>query len=289
MKQNRMEQFKPETYQLSEKENLQIFNERVEPFLFRGVEQAIQPKLMLVTGQPGAGKTVLLGHMNRQMNIEQPHKNAVIIGDELRVFHPMYDTLMNLNDTHSATFTDHDSGKWVERAVNKASSVRCNTLVEGTMRRPEVTVTTARLFKAQGYTTELNILVVPYAMSKLGILQRYFEQVRDTGVGRFTVTESHDASYRGIPQSLDAVVDAGVIDEINLYRRGDVKIRSFVPRPVLSDEVSALYGQLRNTPLAAGEKTAAAITCTQLEAMAHEFHKEEMLPYIDEVKAVINE
>lgn len=278
----------PNKYHLTEADNLRIFNERVEPFLFRDIERADTPKLVLVSGQPGVGKSVLLGHINRHMNIEQRHKNAVIVGDQLRVFHPMYETLINLDDVHSAAHTDHDSGKWVERALDKASEVGCNALVEGTMRRPEVTVNTAQMFKESGYTTQLNLLVVPYAMSKLGILQRYFEQVRDTGVGRFTVSESHDASFGAIPASLELVVSANVLDEIDLYRRGGVKFRSFLPQPVMAHEVGDMYRQLRDAPLTDNETTVADTSCTQLEQMAHEFHKGEMVRYIDEVREVIH-
>lgn len=283
-----MEQLRPENYRLSEEENAQIYEREVSTFLFEGVERAARPKLILVTGQPGAGKTVLLGHIQRQMNLEQPHKNALVIGDDLRPFHPMYETLMGIDDMHSATYTDYDSGKWVEQSLAAASSIGCNALVEGTMRRPEVTVNTARLFKERGYEVELNILVVPYAVSKLGILQRYFEQVRDTGVGRFTVTESHDAAFQGIPTSLEAVVSAGVADKINLYRRGDLKIRSFVPQPVLAGEVTAAYEQLRSATLTRKERRDVLTICRQLESMAHEFHKEEMVPFIDEVREAMN-
>ena len=49
----------------------------------------------------------------------------------------------------------------------------------------------ARRLHTAGYRVETVILAVPQAQSRIGILSRYHEQVKDRGSGRMTVTSTH--------------------------------------------------------------------------------------------------
>ncbi len=46
-----------------------------------------------------------------------------------------------------------------------------------------------------------------FAHSRLGIVDRYHEQVADTGFGRLTARETHDLSYAGVLDSADSSTD----------------------------------------------------------------------------------
>lgn len=284
-----MELSDPNKYRLTEQESKRIFTERIVPILYEGISGAAEPKIIFTSGQPGAGKTVLLGHIKRQMEQEFPEQNAVVIGDDLRSYHPKYEQLLNIDDKSAAFFTDRDSAQWIEQSLEYVSQIRCNTLVESTLRNAGPTLRTAEQFKARGYKTELNIMVVPAILSRLGILQRYFEQVRNTGVGRYTIPEAHSASYNGIPDTLHAVVSSGLIDEMNFYRRGDVKIRSFRPIAELADQIRDIYVSLREEPLSRETREDGFHTVMLLKSMAGEFHEEGMIPILEGLASEFHE
>lgn len=233
-------------------------------------------KIIFVGGQPGAGKTVLLGHINKQMNIAFPRCNVPIVGDDLRVFHPMYERLLIEDDKKAAFYTDTDSGKWIEMALECAAQMQSNVLVEGTLRKAEVSVSTADMFKRAGYETECNILAVPRTLSVIGIYQRYFEQVRNTGSGRFTLLSAHDASYEAASSSIEAIARSGSVDIINFYTRGDVKLDSMHPGEHAAEYISERYRQLRDAPMSDEQFRAAKLSVEVIASLAQEFHQAEM-------------
>lgn len=91
---------------------------------------------MLFGGQPGSGKSAAIADA---VAVIKAHGGGVeIMGDDLRSFHPKYDTLLALDDQTAAFYTDLDAGRWVEKAIQHASSNRYNVVLEGTFQQSDV-------------------------------------------------------------------------------------------------------------------------------------------------------
>jgi len=142
----------PERYSLAPEKLREIYEEDVAPVIFRGARSVDHPTAILLGGQPGAGKTPMQFQAEREFF---DHGGvAKIIGDDLRAFLPHYRRLQREDDQTAAFYTDRDSGRLVEMALDDAAKRRVNVLVEGTMRSPDVVAATLQRFRDAGYRTE---------------------------------------------------------------------------------------------------------------------------------------
>lgn len=194
-----------------------IFDAKIAPRIFGHATSSTTPVAQFVGGQPGAGKT-RAAVTARGLTSESV---AAIIGDRLRGDHPEYARLIETDLIGMPDVTAPALAFWVERAIAHARARRYSVLVEGTFRRPEVTIGTARDFREAGYRTHLVALAVPAWESRLGILDRFVSD-HSTGeeTARWTSASSHDAGYAGTPRTIREAIGAGVVDRLTIMDRG---------------------------------------------------------------------
>ena len=64
-----------------------------------------------------------------------------------------------------------------ERLIEEAIKRKCNIIIEGTMRNPDVPLKTAQKFKDAGFRVEAYIIAAPKEFTQLGLYNRYQEEV----------------------------------------------------------------------------------------------------------------
>lgn len=207
-----------EQHRLSEIEHQRIFERRIVPALFSGVQPAETPIAVIFGGQPGAGKSASLEAAVDELQIRGGA--AQIIGDDLRNYHPRYAELLSRDDKTAAFYTDRDSGRWVEKAIQHAKEQRVNLVIEGTMRDGAKVAETMTSLRAAGYEIDARALAVNERLSWQGVLQRYEAQRADRGSGRMTAPHSHRDAYEGMPLTLERIEREQLADRVSLYRRG---------------------------------------------------------------------
>lgn len=208
----------PEQYRLPEAEHQRIFDTQIRRRLFEDASPADKPVAVIFGGQPGAGKSAALAFAG--LELAERGGAVKIVGDELRDFHPSYAHLLKTDDQHAAFYTDRDSGRWVEKAIDYARTQGYNVIIEGTYRNPDVVAATMTKFREAGYEVDARALAVNERFSEQGILYRYEEQRRDMGHGRMTTPEAHRAAYEGMVRTLDRIEGEALADRLTLYRRG---------------------------------------------------------------------
>jgi hypothetical protein len=124
----------------------------------------------------------------------------------------------------AAFYTDKDTGKWVEKSIAYAKTVRCNLIIEGTMRVPEKISATMQSLREAGYIIEARVLAVNQRLSWQGVLQRYEYQYADRGYGRMTTPDAHQAGYNGVPKTIECIEREKLADRVRVYKRGNVLI-----------------------------------------------------------------
>jgi hypothetical protein len=213
-------------YRLSQDNNERIFKVAIEPTEFKHLVRQNKPTAIFVGGQPGAGKTGLQDVIIPQSGLTDI---VIINGDDLRSYHPNNDELLMADDTVAASFTDADVGQWIEQAIDLVVSAEANSLVEGTLRNPVTTITSANNFKTAGFKTELHVILAHEFFSRLRIFNRYLYQKREYGAGRYTLKQAHDAAYEVLPQSLNTIIESKTFDRLVLYSiERDVLLESAV-------------------------------------------------------------
>jgi len=198
-----------------------IFREKIKPVIFKNIKAASFPPVAIISGgQPGAGKSRMLDLVAQEL--EELNAAAIIIGDDLRGYHPFYESYTEQNDQTAAIKTNPEVGQWIEKALDHAKSIQCHIILESTMRDPKIVESTLRSLRTTNYYIEAHILAVNERLSWQGILQRYENQRLDRGAGRMTPSEYHQAAYIGMMDTLKKIEQAKLVDKIIVYRRGAI-------------------------------------------------------------------
>ncbi|RRD23354.1 zeta toxin family protein [Actinomyces bowdenii] len=207
-----------EAYRLSEAENQQTFEELILYEEYRHLRPAAEPTAQFFGGQPGAGKKrpeqLVIAQLSEH---DGPETVMPIIGDDFRIYHPQYRWLMDQDDQRASDATAADSARWVERAIVHSLTLGPHVVIEGTLRRPEVTAACARQYQEAGFNAFLHVVAVHEHVSRTRIFERYLQQVRHRGVGRYTPHQAHQVAYQALPASLDTLIASGLFATIQLY------------------------------------------------------------------------
>ena len=226
-----------------------VYVDLVRPLLFEDLSASAAPELIMVGGQPGAGKTTATVHAVRDL-MRKGGSVAYINGDELRPFHPQYAALVAADRSTAADKTGADVGLWVERAIREAAVGRFHAVIATTMRQPEVVRRTAEQFTAQGFRFEMRVVVVDPEASQLGIYERFATGLASpSALPRFTLPSYHTDALAQMPKTLAAVVKlAKVVRFVDRQGRELYSSRASNVSPVKALE------ELRRQPPPAGER-----------------------------------
>ncbi|PPI56306.1 zeta toxin family protein [Rathayibacter toxicus] len=203
-------------YELTDTELLRIFRAKIAPLLFEDAMSSTQPVAILIGGQPGAGKT----RASEEVLLEYVETRPLPLGvDELRVFHPDYFRLLAEDPANMTRATNTTVGEWMRMAIAHARRNQYSVLIEGTFRRPEVTIAEAEAFHHTGYRTRVVALSVPAAVSRNSILHRAVTDAARGGDGRWTPLDAHERGFIGTPQTIAAAEKCDAVDQITIYNR----------------------------------------------------------------------
>jgi predicted ABC-type ATPase len=209
-------------YALSEEENEYIFRTDLIPDQLSHAVRQAEPILVVVGGQTGAGKTATTEMISRLLD-----RRGGVVNNNLdfyKGYHPRYSDLMADDDTTVGAYTSVDGRKWMAKVHAYSIEQRYDVIMESAMTKPADFLEPIQQYRDAGYRVEVAVLAVPEALSRLGVLDRYYGEVMASGRGRVIDSEVHDATYRGV---LDAV---GLIDRDRLahhvfvLRRGNETI-----------------------------------------------------------------
>ncbi|MEH0589857.1 zeta toxin family protein [Streptomyces sp. B21-106] len=211
----------PSTYFLTEEQLRARFDERVREFVFGGFEPQDEPTLVLLGGQPAAGKSQAMAAT------VQRHRGKVVplTGDELRVLHPRFQELLNEDAQTRETATAQASGPWVRMSIEYARDNGYGLLLEGVFRDPAMTIGTAEEFALAGRPVEVVALAVREERSRLDALDRFLEG------GRWTPPDLQDLAYRMTPETVAAARTNPAVTRILITNRSGAELHLSERRP----------------------------------------------------------
>ncbi|MGW2793590.1 zeta toxin family protein [Streptomyces sp. NPDC001251] len=210
-------------YQLSAEENRHVFETGIVPEQLEGRTPQDPPTVVVLLGQPGAGKTAVAARFARQLN--QRGGFADIDSDLYKPYHPEYARLMAEDDRLMTLYTGPDGRAWMRQAQEYVREHRINAMVQEIAMDPEYLASVIDTYRETGARIEVAALAVHEALSWQGRLNRYHEQVLDRGQGRLTVPQKAIASYVGIPVAADRIEAERLAQVTSVYRRGEAKPR----------------------------------------------------------------
>lgn len=189
-----------------------IFEREKEKF-FRGNIFSKEPCAIILGGQPACGKSTLINVAKK----DQPNLDFLTVnGDLYREFHPEKDKLIK-DPIKYPIETQIFSSVFTEKLIEEAIKRKCNIIIEGTMRNPDVPLKTAQKFKDAGFTVEAYIIAAPKEFTQLGLYNRYQEEVLSKGQGRLADIDSHNKAVNGLMKSANQLYSGKAVDKISIH------------------------------------------------------------------------
>ncbi len=207
---------------LSLERNESIFRNDILPdYLPDGTGRAGRPRLILLGGQPGAGKTAVLIASHAELDRSGP--TIRIVGDDLRSYHPQFLAFQRRDPETASQFTQADAGRWTEKLLVAATERNVNIVFETTMRTPENVARIVGIARAAGYDVEARAVAVNPRLSWQGNHYRHYrfeEMLRAGDAARIPPQHVHDAAVTGLRVSLEKLESENLVDRVQLRTRG---------------------------------------------------------------------
>jgi len=204
---------------LSLERNESIFRNDILPdYLPAAIERAGRPRLILLGGQPGAGKTAVL--IASHVELEQSGPTIRIVGDDLRSYHPQFLAFQRQDPETASQFTQADAGRWTEKLLAAAAERNVNIVFETTMRTPENVARVVGIARAAGYDVEARAVAVNPRLSWQGNHYRFEEMLHAGDAARIPPQHVHDAAVTGLRVSLEKLETENLVDRVQLRTRG---------------------------------------------------------------------
>ncbi|GHJ54370.1 hypothetical protein Nm8I071_36770 [Nonomuraea sp. TT08I-71] len=206
------------SFELSPAESMRIFEELIVPSQLNSERQR-DPKILVVAGQPGSGKSSVQSELKRRFHLAGA---AEIDADDLRAFHPKWLDLSMRDDRSAADLTHPDATRWTAMSLEYAASQSYEVVLSATLGKVATTRKVLDSFRRGGYRIIVVIVAVNEVVSRLGILSRYMRQRATQGFGRFVPRKVHDLAYVGILETADAIDLNLLADEVIVSARAQV-------------------------------------------------------------------
>ena len=199
------------------------------------------PKVALLGGQPGAGKSGLENMVNIKKNY------VSISGDDYREYHPRFKEINLEYGREASKYTQQWAAEITEKLIKELRKEKYNLIIEGTLRTAELPLKEANAFKKAGYKVELNVVVVKPEKSRLGTLERYEAMLKQGKVPRMTPKEHHDLVVNNIGNNLEIIYNSKVFDNIKLFDRENNLLYNYKespnvnPKDILNKEFNRVW------------------------------------------------
>ena len=183
------------------------------------------PKVILLGGQPGAGKSGLENMINIKKNY------VSISGDDYREYHYRFKEINLEHGREASKYTQQWAARITEKLIRELEKEKYNLIIEGTLRTAELPLKEASAFKKAGYEVELNVVIVKPEKSRLGTLERYEAMLKQNKVPRMTPKEHHDLVVNNIGDNLEIIYNSKAFDNIKLFDRENHLLYNYKENP----------------------------------------------------------
>lgn len=170
-----------------------------------------QPRVVLVGGQPGAGKSAG-GELVRD-ELKAQGGFVHVDADRMRERIPLGTARLPSSETQA------DAGRLANALRLMAIEARRNIVEEGTFRNPQSVQRFVDRLQEQGYKVEMVVVATSREESLLGIYQRHERQHQVGNPNpRFVTEDYHDAAMQGFSATVSQL--AHQLDRLRIINRG---------------------------------------------------------------------
>lgn len=183
------------------------------------------PRLFLVTGQPGAGKTTLAKHIKDKFN--NTGECTIEIGsDKIATYHKYYNELLKLLPDECYRISRQFVRPAEKIIVSELIKSKINIVQEISLSKGEEDYKRIQNFRAKGYDVEINVMAVHKYESFLSCIERDIKLLELGYDPRPVARMNHDRMYESFLQEIQEIEKRGLASRINVFTRGETLSRS---------------------------------------------------------------
>ncbi|MET7716422.1 zeta toxin family protein [Streptomyces sp. NPDC005407] len=201
---------------LSEGERRRVLCEVILPTSAQGAVRQERPVVVIVGGQPGAGKTQIADLVQAVLD---RRGGGVRIGRDLyKAAHRHYDKLLAADVRTAGVKVRPDTRRW-QAAVEEYVRIHgFDAVVEASLADPNEFRASAAAYRQASSRLEVVAVATPEALSQLGVLDRFLSEAVDGG-GRYVSWENHDTCAKQMLATLAVIETEQLADRITVVRR----------------------------------------------------------------------
>ncbi|WP_069772225.1 zeta toxin family protein [Streptomyces sp. LUP30] len=201
---------------LSEQESLEALDRVILPAATRQAVHQLRPVVVVVAGQPGAGKTTLA---DRVAAVLARRGGAVRVGRDLyKPLHRHYAGVLEADVRTAGALVRPDTARWQAAVEAHVREMGFDAVVESALADPDDFRASSRAYRAAGHRIEVVVLAISEALSQLGIVDRFLTEAADGG-GRYVSWENHDTCAKGLLATLAVIEAEQLADRVTVVRR----------------------------------------------------------------------
>lgn len=201
---------------LSEQESRDVLHRLILPAATSKASAQDRPVVVIVCGQPGAGKTWVADLVQAVLD---RRGGAVRIGRDLyKTAHRHYAALLAADVRTAGAAVRPDTSRWQNAIEERVRARRFDAVVESAIADPDEARASSAAYRGAGHRIEVVALATPEALSQHGILDRFLSEAIDGG-GRYVSWENHDYCARQMLVTLAVIEAEQLADRITVVRR----------------------------------------------------------------------
>ncbi|WP_442574850.1 zeta toxin family protein [Microbacterium sp. F51-2R] len=203
-------------WELEDSDRDNILRRSIVPLLFSpSARSNAAPKLVLLAGQPGAGRS-----RATSMLLSEPDTDLTVVsGDDLRAFHPRCSDVGVASSPEAREGLARATAGWVRDCIRYARENKRSLILEGAFLDPKVAMGTTKRFAAEGFQTRIVVVASRRAESLLSVASLYLRGVHASAPARLVSRDTHDRAFEATRTLVAAVEDAASIDRLTILKR----------------------------------------------------------------------
>ncbi|MEU1409070.1 zeta toxin family protein [Streptomyces sp. NPDC005728] len=201
---------------LSEQESLDVLRRVVLPAATRSAVAQPRPVVVVVAGQPGAGKTQIADLVQAVLH---RRGGAVRVGRDLyKPAHRHYAGALDSDVRTAGALVRPDTARWQAAVEDVVRERGFDAVVESALADPDDFRASSRAYRAVRHRIEVVAVATAEALSQVGIVDRFLTEDAFGG-GRYVSWENHDTCAKNMLATLAAIEDEQLADRVTVVRR----------------------------------------------------------------------
>ncbi|MGK5629153.1 zeta toxin family protein [Streptomyces sp. URMC 123] len=186
------------------------------PAATEGAVRQERPVVVVVGGQPGAGKTGIADLV--EAVLDRRGGAVRIARDRYKAAHRRYGELLAADVRTAGVRVRPDTSRWQAAVEDHVRGHGFDAVVESSLADAEEWRTSSSAYRRAGHRVEVVAVATPEAWSQLGLVDRFLSEAI-TGGGRYVSWENHDACAQQMLQTLAVIETEQLADRITVVRR----------------------------------------------------------------------